>query len=141
MTVATPHENFDPSIGRAANPRLASCANSELAVGAEVFPVGPVTIGRRLPQVPDVTVATPHENLDPSIRRVPNPDVRRSQRNGQEGLHRVRNYALADAAKGVIKRAHAAVEGGPVTAAMEITRTFIGADVASRFWVGLGVAV
>src|SRR5258705_8531829 len=74
-TVAAARENLYPPIGRPADPRLTDCANPKRPVDAEVFPLRPVAVGRRLLQVPNMIVAAAHENLYPPIGRAANPSL------------------------------------------------------------------
>src|SRR6202000_2899227 len=58
-----------------------------------------------------------------------------------EGLERRDDDCLADAAEGLAQLAHAAIEGRPVAAAMEVARALIGADIVRRFGFDLSVAL
>src|SRR5262249_20344754 len=60
---------------------------------------------------------------------------------GKERLQRTRDDGLTGAAEGFPERSHAAIEGGPVATAMEISRAFVGADVTRLLRVGLRIAL
>ncbi len=83
-------------------------------------------------------------NTAESLRDVGKADAGCGQRqrfHRQEGLQGVAYDLLAHSAKCVIKCPHAAVERWSVTAAMEVAGAVIGADIACRFGIGLGIAI
>src|ERR1019366_5772312 len=58
MTVVASYEDLEPPIRRIAHRSRSHHLNREKSIDAEIFPCAcPVTVGRDLPQVPEMTVA------------------------------------------------------------------------------------
>ncbi|WP_205719608.1 hypothetical protein, partial [Actinomadura geliboluensis] len=73
VIVGTAHEHLDPTISRTMRSRITRHRQQrpirEGPMPTKILPIGPVTIPRNLPHMPQMAIRTTREHLDPTISR------------------------------------------------------------------------